>query len=261
MGRSVPILTYHHVNPMPGEMITVTPDHFEQQMAFLLRERYRSLFIDELLDWMGGRMVLNQKAVVLTFDDGYRDNYRFAFSILKEYGMKATVFLVTGWADADRGERKEPRLFSHQECRRLAERGEAARMALSWEEAREMETSGLIRIESHTHHHQKNLFADSASLRESLRLSQEAFQRHLGKKSACLCWPGGRYNKESLEIAGQLGFRSCCTTERGVNVSGQDPFRLKRITVKDAGAGWLRKTLFIFSRPRIGAFYARLKPN
>lgn len=261
MVEAVPILTYHHVNPRPGDMVTVTPEHFEAQMAFLAGAGYQTLFIGELLDWMAEKTILEQKAVVLTFDDGYLDNYRHAYPVLKKFGLKATIFLVTGWSGRERETEDRRRIFSHQECRQLQESGTAGRMALTWPEARQLEEEGLVRVESHTHEHTKELFADVAALRESLRLSQEALQRHLGKKSTCLCWPGGRYNAASLEAAREFGFTACCTTERGVNVPGGDPWRLKRITVKDAGAGWLRKTLFLFSRPRLGSLYVRLKPR
>ncbi|MBI5583920.1 MAG: polysaccharide deacetylase family protein [Deltaproteobacteria bacterium] len=261
MIKAVPILTYHHVNPLPEDMVTVTPEHFEAQMAFLKQQGDRTLFIDELLDWMAEKIVLDQKAVVLTFDDGYLDNYRFAYPLLKKYGLRATIFLVTGWAGEERAEEDLARVYSHQECRELSEAGKAGRMALNWEEARRLEKEGLVRIESHTHQHDKNLYADLVALRASLCFSQEAFQERLGKKSTCLCWPGGRYNAESLEAAREFGFTSCCTTERGLNVPWEDPMRLKRITVKDAGVGWLRKTLFLFSRPRLGNLYVRIKPR
>jgi peptidoglycan/xylan/chitin deacetylase (PgdA/CDA1 family) len=261
MVKAVPILTYHHVNPLPGDMVTVTPEHFETQMAWLSGQRYRSLFIEELLDWMAGKIILDQKAVVLTFDDGYLDNLRFAYPILKKFGLRATIFLVTGWAGVEREEGDFERVYSHRECRELTEAGKAQQLALTWEEARRLEEEGLLRIESHTHQHNKNLFADRGALRESLRLSQEAFQGHLGKKSTCLCWPGGRYNAESLEAAREFGFSACCTTERGLNVPWGDPRRLKRITAKDTGAGWLRKTLFLFSRPWLGSLYVRIKPQ
>jgi peptidoglycan/xylan/chitin deacetylase (PgdA/CDA1 family) len=259
--KAVPILAYHHVNPRPGDMVTVTPEHFEAQMAFLSRAGYRSLFIDELLDWMAGRIFLDEKAVVLTFDDGYLDNYRFAYPVLKKFGIRATIFLVTGWAGMERREEDLDRIFSHEECRELSASGRAGPMALNWPEARRLEEEGLVRIESHTHEHTKNLFADVRALKDSLGLSQEALQIHLGKKSTCLCWPGGRYNAGSLEAAREFGFTSCCTTERGLNRPGGDPWRLKRITVKDTEAGWLRKTLFLFRRPRLGSLYVRLKPR
>lgn len=259
MDKALPILTYHHVNPVPDDMVTVTPEHFERQLAFLSRKGYRTVFADEIGPWMAGNTALEQRTVALTFDDGYRDNLQFAFPLLKKYRMKATIFLVTGWAALPGAGRRKARVLSHQECRNRTDRGKGADVSLNWDEARRLEASGLIRFESHSHRHRKGLFADPHALEEDLRLSQESLERYLGKKSRCLCWPGGRYNDHSLEVARRLGFESCCTTERGVNSRGDDPWRLKRVTVKDAGPGWLAKTLFIFSRPRLGRFYASLK--
>jgi peptidoglycan/xylan/chitin deacetylase (PgdA/CDA1 family) len=258
---AIPIITYHHVTPAGDDMVTVSLIHFQAQMAFLYRQGFTALSLEELLMILKGSRPLPRRPVVLTFDDGYRDNYRFAYPILKKYGFKATIFVVTGWMADDRaGAFPEPTV-THGRCRDLIDQGRAAEIALTWPEAREMEESGLIRIESHCHTHNKNLYRDPPALKENLELSQETFLAKLKRTSSALCWPGGRYNEQSLNIARELGFRSCCTVERGLNRPGGDPFRLKRVTVKDAGPRWLKKTLFIFSNPWLGSFYAKIKPR
>jgi peptidoglycan/xylan/chitin deacetylase (PgdA/CDA1 family) len=260
VARSIPILTYHHVNTLTNDMVTVRADHFEAQMAFLQRQGYQTLFIHELISHLRGGFPAPTRAVALTFDDGYRDNYRFAFPILKKFGLKATIFVVTGWMGKDRaGSSPEPTLHHHQ-CQDLVEQGRAAEIALTWEEARKMEESGFIRIESHTHAHVKNLYRDPVSLKENLEISQRTFLNNLKRTSSILCWPGGRYDEQSLSVARESGFSAFCTTERGITALGSDPERLKRVTVKDAGPAWLRKTLWLFSNPRLGSWYAKIKP-
>jgi len=260
VARSIPILTYHHINTIKEDMVTVRVDHFEAQMAFLHRQGYRTLFIHELVSLLRGDHPAPTRAVALTFDDGYRDNYRFAFPILKKFGLKATIFVVTGWMAKDRAGPSPEQTVTHHQCQELVEQGRAAEIALTWDEAREMEESGLIRIESHTHTHVKNLYRDHSTLKINLKISQQTFSNHLKRTSSILCWPGGRYDAQSLAVARESGFSAFCTTERGINVPGSDPERLKRVTVKDAGTIWLRKTLYIFSNPLLGSCYSKIKP-
>ncbi|HMK65821.1 MAG TPA: polysaccharide deacetylase family protein [Thermodesulfobacteriota bacterium] len=261
MPKSIPILAYHHVSPLVDDMINVSLPHFEDQMALLNRGGFTALFISEAVDCLQGRKTWPSKPVVLTFDDGYRDNFQFAFPLLKKFGIKATIFTVTGWMSEFRDPQNDEEIFTHRQCRELAEQGQAARIALSWEEARLMEESGLVEIESHGHSHNKELFLNGPGLRQELYLSQESFIRHLNRQSRHFCWPGGRFNESSLKIAGGLGFISTCTTERGINIPGHDPMRLKRVTAKDDQAAWLKKTLLIFSSPFLGGLYAKIKPK
>src|SRR3546814_1997844 len=87
---------YHHVTPSGG-MIAVTPDVFEQQIAGLARAGYTSLGTAQLADYLAGGRV-PEKSVLITFDDGYLNNWTYAHPVLHRYGMKAVLFLVTGWA-------------------------------------------------------------------------------------------------------------------------------------------------------------------
>ena len=66
MVKSVPILTYHHVNPLEGDMVTVSVNHFEEQMSFLHRKGYQTLFVSELAEWMQGKRTVPRRSVVLS---------------------------------------------------------------------------------------------------------------------------------------------------------------------------------------------------
>jgi peptidoglycan/xylan/chitin deacetylase (PgdA/CDA1 family) len=261
MPKSIPILAYHHVNPLTNDMITVSLNHFESHMVFLHRRGFTSLFISEALECLLGRRALPSKPVVLTFDDGYQDNFQFAFPLLKKYKIKATIFIVTGWMGEQRIPENEKNLLTHRQCTDMVGQGQAAPIALSWEEARLMEESGLVELESHGHSHNKDLYRNIPMLRQDLYLSQECFIRYLNRESRHFCWPGGRYDTPSLKVPEAMGFLSTCTTERGINIPGSDPMRLKRVTAKDDSAPWLKKTLFIFSSPFLGGLYAKIKPK
>ncbi|MBU4321267.1 MAG: polysaccharide deacetylase family protein [Nitrospinae bacterium] len=93
--RPIPVLMYHHINLHKWDMVTITPAVFEGQMEYLYKAGYRTLKIDELISYMSGGLALPQKAVVVTFDDGWLDNYIYAFPVLKKYKINAAVFLIT----------------------------------------------------------------------------------------------------------------------------------------------------------------------
>jgi peptidoglycan/xylan/chitin deacetylase (PgdA/CDA1 family) len=260
MTCAVPILTYHHVNPLEGDMVTISVDHFEDQMAFLRRRGYHTLFISELVEWMEGKKMLPKKSVALTFDDGFWDNYTYAFPVLKKYNLKATIFIVTGWVSQGNGTDLARKVIPHQQGNQLAASGEGRQISMTWGEVKALQDSGLIEIESHTHSHNKELHMDKPALLEDLRYSRQAIFDHLNKESTCLCWPGGRYNPESVQAAREAGFKALCTTKRGLNQLGGNPLELKRVTVPDSGYPWLRKTIFLFSHTLSGKLYAKIKP-
>ena len=91
----IPVLMYHHVNPHKGDMVTVTPEVFEGQMKYLHESGYRTLKIDELLSYIAGGLTLKGKAVVVTFDDGWLDNYIYAFPAMKKYKINTAIFIIT----------------------------------------------------------------------------------------------------------------------------------------------------------------------
>src|SRR5258705_11756361 len=91
MKRSIPILLYHHVSPDRE----ITPQGFELQLRWLLDQGYRSLSLNELLPILTGKTEPQQPGFVLTFDDGYLDNWVYAYPILEKLKVKATIYLVT----------------------------------------------------------------------------------------------------------------------------------------------------------------------
>ena len=96
------ILMYHRVGknlePRSGLSIPVTPEVFEEQMNYL-RSRYKIMSLDELAMYVGKKKSLPKKIVSITFDDGYKDNYLYAYPILRKYNIPATIFLATGYID------------------------------------------------------------------------------------------------------------------------------------------------------------------
>lgn len=97
-GQQIPILLYHHVNYEPS-LYSVTPEHLEQDLRRLKANGYETIHLATLEKYLSGEDILPAKPVLLTFDDGYADNYQYAYPLLKKYGMTAVFFIVTGAVD------------------------------------------------------------------------------------------------------------------------------------------------------------------
>src|SRR5258708_6347960 len=93
----VPILTYHHVGIPSGKwrLNTVSEKSFDHQMCFLKRHGFNVIRFDDLVKGLKQGQAFTRNSVVLVFDDGYEDNYKYAFPILKKYGFPALVFLIS----------------------------------------------------------------------------------------------------------------------------------------------------------------------
>ncbi len=163
---SIPVLMYHHVNTLE-DSFTISPDDFQAQMEYLARENYQTLFLDELINSLKERK--EKRKVVLTFDDGYLDNWVYAYPILKKYNLKATIFVITSrikekstscrpnLEDVWSGKIKEeglPRISDHYQSNlRCVRNLEGSDDHINWEEVKEMSQSSLIDIQSHSHLH------------------------------------------------------------------------------------------------------------
>ena len=276
MARPLPAFTYHHVGERAGDRLTVDLAGFEEQVRYLAENGYATLHAGEFVRCLRGEAPVPNRAVLLTFDDGYVDTWAYAYPILKRYKMKATLFLVTGWVSdahrrrhtledawADAPAATLPPVPPHDAARaELARRGPASPLALTWEEVAAMERSGVMDVQSHTHTHplcRVGHEVDEARLRDELRRSRDLIERHLGTRCRYLCWPRGWFNEAAIRIAREEGYEGCFSTIPGANADGEDLGALPRIDVKRGGARWLAARLFIYTRPTLSAWYLRLR--
>ncbi len=214
----LPILMYHSVDlTVPkGNVLTVSLDTFERQMAFLKKNHYSVLALDSLADYVSGQKKVPPRAVVLTFDDGNQDNYTYAFPVLKKYGFCATIFLI------------------------VSEVGQPGR--LSWEQIRQMHDSGLISFGSHTLTH---CFLDSKRSKEDLEPeilgSKKELEEKLGKKVKTFSYPMGRFTPLCVETVKDAGYKVAVVTNPGGKYSNRDIFALKRLRISENA-----RNMFIF---------------
>lgn len=268
--RALPVLMYHHVGPRPG-LVTVSPASFRAHMAWIAANGWRTVGCDDLAGFIAGSS-LPAKSVLLTFDDGYLDNYVHAWPVLREFGLHAAIFLVTGWLGdgpvrCPAGAGETPDCPDHRGCKVAIAAGDADRVMLRWSEVAAMGRDGTCEFHSHTDSHRRwdreltDRAARRAALAEDLGVSRrrlgERLGERLGSASPHLCWPQGYYDDDYLATARAAGFTHCYTTETGVVRGHSDALRIPRIVAKEAPAAWLGRRLRLFTAPLLGDLYAR----
>ena len=268
--QAVPVLMYHHVSPNPG-LVTVSLETFTDHMGYLARAGYTTLTADQFLAFLQGSYQAPLKSVLITFDDGYLDNYVYAYPTLQSLGLHAVVFCVTGWL-SDGKPRKHvgesaapPTCPNHSACKQAIAAGRADEVMLRWSEVQQMSDDGTIEVHSHTHTHTRwdKMFPDAEQrikrLDQDLSHSQQTLLARLGKQSNHLCWPQGYFDAAYQTAATRLGFVAQYTTSQHVNSRTTAPNHVGRFVAKDLSAKWLATRLFLYSSPRLGSLYHRLR--
>ncbi len=265
--QTVPVLMYHHVSPVDG-MITTSPINFESQLQWLKRRGYQTLTTDQFAGHLDGRPV-PAKSVLITFDDGYLDNWVYAYPLLKKYGYSAVVFLVTSWINDGpvrhhMGQGELPVTPSHTECEKLIEQGRSDEVILRWSEIEAMQADGTFEFHSHTHTHTRwdKTHPDEKNRRmaEELALSKESLEAHLGKPSEHFCWPQGYFDTDYVKLAQQAGFRYLYTTQAfGQNRAHTDPAAIYRFAVRNTSGNSVGRRISIAAHPLIGPLFNRWK--
>lgn len=255
---SVAVLMYHHVLPEAG-FIASSVKQFEAQMGFLAKNGYKTLSSNEFYLYKKGLFTPPKKSVLITFDDGWRDNLIYAYPVLKRYGLRATLFLVTGWIEAASEQMARDKVkfsaLSHQEAKLAAPQNPAA-LFLNWDDVAKM--SDVFDFHSHTHGHSDSYFGELC-FADELGLCRETMKKRLGFDDIQLCWPRGKFDEGKLMTAKEAGYELFYTTKRGINRPDNVLDDVRRIAVKRDEL-WLRKSLMIYSNDILGGLYSWLKP-
>ncbi len=199
----IPVVLYHDIQeqyPAEDDAVVVTPQTFEEHISALLSNGYTPVSFEDICNASKGAFVMPEKPIVITFDDGYLTNYNYAFPILQKYGTKATIFVIT--STVGRMDIKNPHF--------------------TWEQAKIMQQSGLVSIQSHTFSHQYLDTADEFSLAREIRLSKYLIEKNLGTKCDVLAFPYGKYNQQVTDAVKSAGYKMTAqVSEYGSNSTEQ----------------------------------------
>ncbi|MCS7007856.1 MAG: polysaccharide deacetylase family protein [Thermoleophilia bacterium] len=222
--RTLRVLMYHKVNDLWPNPTTVPPAIFDEQMRLLRELGYTPVTLDAVRDHYLASAPLPPRAVLITFDDGYRDNLENAAPILERYGYPAVVFVPIGYLDDELP-------LPHEEALvRLGVRNPTVR----WAELAELEARGM-RVESHgiAHRPLSELSLDQA-LREIV-LSKLRLEERLGREIEAFAYVKGSladYRPEHASLVEQAGYKLAFTSVSGANGPRTNRFRLRRYNVE-----------------------------
>lgn len=195
----VPILYYHRINDVIDglEELHVKPAEFDKQMKYLKDNGYTSITFDEL-----DKSENIQKPFIITFDDGYEDNYTYAYPILKKYGFKATVFLVESFVG-------NPSILNKDEIHEMQD---------------------LVNFQSHTISHPDLRNISPAEAEKEIVQSKAKLEELTGKKVNVFCYPSGFFNTTALNLVSK-NYQYAVLNGGGIYTTGDNPYQIKRVYV------------------------------
>lgn len=165
------VIYYHEIveNGQGYSYQKLDKEMFEQQMRYLKEQGYQTLFFRDL------DKPLPEKAIIVSFDDGFRSVYENAIPIMKRYGIKANIYLPTRYIGQDKH-------------------------FMTWDMVRELQMSGDCEFAAHTHNHVDIRTLDCNELYRENALSTEAFEKELQVRPEAFCMPYGVYDKKSIKL-------------------------------------------------------------
>ncbi len=228
----LPVLMYHGITEKPENVseYTILANTFENDLVWLKENGFTTISAKQLINYVENCDALPSKPVMITFDDGYKNNYSLAFPLLKKHNMKAVISVIGAESDlsTDTKDKSAPNL--------------------TWEQIKIMSDSGLVEIGSHTYDLHKNTASrkgadKSASesqeqytkvLAEDLSKNSEQIVKATSKTPLVFAWPFGAYpfDDSADQILKELGFKITLTSYQIKNTIRQgDPaslYKLKR---------------------------------
>ncbi|MDU2063577.1 MAG: polysaccharide deacetylase family protein [Sporomusaceae bacterium] len=204
----VPIIAYHEVAEHdPSDLeedYRISPSEFTEQLAYLKAAGYHTVSLHEVAEAQAGRGTLPDKPIVLSFDDGYANNYTAALPLMEQQGFRGTVFVIVN-------------SIGQEEY-------------LTWDQIKDMQQRG-IEIGSHTLNHVALAETPLPQKQQEIAGSKAALEAKLGRPVEFLAYPFGSYDQESFALLKEAGYRGACSGVSGYWLAGDEPYRLKRVNM------------------------------
>lgn len=213
----IKIFMYHNIDADCSDRFVVTPAQFKRQLRMIKMLGYQSMTLSEAYQVLAGRERY-VPGVVITFDDGYLDNYKFALPLLTEYDMKATLFAIAGWVGQDNewDWEKRKRKFRH----------------MDWNELREWQRQGM-EIGSHSMNHARLSKVEAEhTLCEEIWKSKQLLEDKLQTPVEAFSYPWGDIDARAKQIVQMAGYQAAVSTKPGCARAGLDMYELPRYGVE-----------------------------
>ena len=214
----IPVLNYHRVVSNDNFVLckkaayVVSENAFNDQMQFLKDNGYTAIDLDDYLYYKDHRKELPQKPFIITFDDGYENNYLYAYPILIKLSYKAIIYSVS-----------DPSTYFFKSF-------EIPERLLSPEQMRELSDNG-ISIQGHTSTHPRLKTLTDSEIRAELKTCKETLEAITGKPVIHMAIPYGSYDRRLFNIARELGYQTIEVPGRGTINLDTAPYRLRRIAI------------------------------
>ncbi len=210
-----PIFNYHHIRPMPSvasstvseRAFTVSPEGLEMHLKYFRDNGYQVVSLYDLLDYFDTGRPLSTKAVAITFDDGYYGHYKWAYPLLKKYGMSATFFIVVNY-------------IGKQDI-------------LTWPQIKEMSDGGMI-IGSHALNHPHMSALDDEQLRQELVDSKRILEEKIGRRVDLFAYPGGDYDARVIQFVKDAGYQAALGVYKIIEQGPKFRYTIRRFHADDA---------------------------
>ncbi len=211
----VPILMYHHIAQPPvgadavERDLSVSPERFAEHLRFLREQGYTPISLADLAAALEVGQALPERPIVLTFDDGYRDNYEQALPILQQFGMRATFFLLTSALDENNPQ------------------------YMTWEQAMALDAAGM-ELGAHGYTHADLRDRSVEFLVWQMLGSKEAIESRTGKPAQFFCYPAGEYDERAVAVLKSARYRGAVAITMGTTHTSAGLFALRRVRVRGA---------------------------
>lgn len=225
---SLPILMYHGVlkDPKYQGKYVVSPKTFEEDLKYLTENGYTTVVVQDLINYVEQGTPLPEKPVMITFDDGYYNNYLYAYPLLKQYQCKAVISVIGIYSEKFSQSGDFNPFYSH----------------LSWDQIREMSQSGWVEIQNHSYNLHKNVSTIGAKklrgeslssyrnrISSDLEKCQTLLRENAGINATAFTYPFGAVSNDSVQILKDAGFSATLSCEEKINHISRNPECLIRL--------------------------------
>lgn len=204
---NIPVLCYHDVNPKQTNDMLLDPNKFEEQMKYLKTNNYVSLTMSELYGFLRENKKIPKKSVVITFDDGYIGNYKYAYPILKKYNMHACMFMISDMLTNS--------------------------LYVNEDQLKELSDSNVFEIQSHTAMHEDLTSLSKDRQIDTMKKSKEKLESITNKTVEFLAYPYGKSNKDTRTAAKETGYKLGFSLDGAMADKSDNDYNIDRLYISN----------------------------